>query len=169
MRDFEIYCDLDGVLVDLAGRISEIYGKDLRNGSISSYLQELVNSQSKTDTLNFWINLDKTNDCMMLWKFIEQFTPTIITSCSNMPIACTGKKKWCDNHLSIPSRRVICVPRSDSKKNYAGPNRVLIDDLESNINEWEASGGIGILHKSAVTTLKILKEILYTKYDTYDI
>jgi len=64
---------------------------------------------------------------------------------------------------------VICVPRSASKQNHAGKNRILIDDLESNINEWEAKGGIGILHKNAGETLAILKKILYTKYDTYDI
>jgi hypothetical protein len=61
------------------------------------------------------------------------------------------------------------VPHSASKQNYAGSNRILIDDLESNIKEWEEKGGIGILHKNAITTLKILKNILYTKYDTYDI
>jgi hypothetical protein len=169
MRDFEIYCDLDGVLVDLAGKISEVYKENLPNDSFKNHFNNLMSSLSSSEKLDFWVSLERTNDCMELWDFIKQFTPTILTSCSETPIACIGKKKWCSNHLDVPSRRVICVPRSSSKQNYAGRNRILIDDLESNITEWEASGGIGILHNNAVMTLKILKDILYTKYDTYDI
>ena len=169
MNKLEIYCDLDGVLVDLAGRMSKIYGRNLANGSFTDYFYELMSSFNDDEKLNFWVSLEETDDCMKLWNFIKQFTPTILTSCSGMVIACIGKKKWCSNHLNVPSRRVLCAPHSTSKQNYAGPDRILIDDLESNINEWEAKGGIGILHKEASTTLKILKNILYTKYDTYDI
>jgi hypothetical protein len=169
MQNFEIYCDLDGVLVDLAGKMSEIYNKNLTNGSFTDHFYELMNSFSTPEKLDFWMSLEETDDAMVLWDFIKKFTPTILTSCSGMAVACIGKKKWCSDHLDVPSRRVICVPRSSSKQNHARPNRILIDDLESNISEWEAKGGIGILHKNANTTLKILKNILYTKYDTYDI
>jgi hypothetical protein len=169
MQNFEIYCDLDGVLVDLAGKMSEIYNTNLTNGSFIDHFYKLMNSLSTPERLDFWISLDETNDGMDLWNFIKKFNPTILTSCSSMAVACVGKKKWCSNHLDVPSRRVICVPRSSSKQNHARPNRILIDDLESNISEWETKGGIGILHKNANTTLKILKNILYTKYDTYDI
>jgi len=169
MNDFYVYCDLDGVLVDLAGKLSEIYQEDLPNGSFKNHFNKLMDTLSTSEKLDFWVSLKQTNDCMELWNFIKKFTPTIITSCSEMPIACAGKKEWCSNHLGITSRRVICVPRSSSKQNYAGPNKILIDDLESNITEWEAKGGIGILHKNSITTLSILKNILYTKYDTYDI
>jgi hypothetical protein len=169
MQEFYVYCDLDGVLVDLAGKISSIYQEDLPNGSFKNHFNKLMSSLSSSEKLDFWVSLEKTNDCMELWDFIKRFTPTILTSCSETPIACVGKKKWCSNHLGITSRRVICVPRSSSKQNHAGPNKILIDDLVSNITEWEAKGGIGILHKDASTTLSILKNILYTKYDTYDI
>jgi hypothetical protein len=169
MNEFEIYCDLDGVLVDLAGKMSQIYGKNLANGSFTNYFYDLMSSYSTAEKLDFWVSLEETDDCMDLWNFIKKFTPAILTSCSGAAIACVGKKKWCSNHLDVPSRRVICVPHSTSKQNYAGSNRILIDDLESNIKEWEEKGGIGILHKNAITTLKILKNILYTKYDTYDI
>jgi phosphoglycolate phosphatase-like HAD superfamily hydrolase len=169
MQNFSIYCDLDGVLVDLAGRMSEIYQEDLKNGGFTEKFYKLMEKLSVTERLDFWTNLNPTSDYMQLWNFIKSFTPTILTSCSGMAIACVGKKKWCSNHLNVPSRRVICVPRSASKQNHAGKNRILIDDLESNINEWEAAGGIGILHKNTGETLAILKKILYTKYDTYDI
>ena len=169
MQDFTIYCDLDGVLVNLAGRMSEIYGEDLRNGSFTDKFYQYMNKLNVTEKVDFWRNLEETPDCMELWNFIKQFDPLILTSCSGMTSACMGKKKWCLKHIDVKSKKVICVPHSTSKQNYAGSNKILIDDLESNINEWEAKGGIGILHKSAKETLKLLKSILYTKYDTYDI
>ncbi len=169
MQDFTIYCDLDGVLVDLAGKMSEIYGEDLTNGSFTDKFFKYMDKLSVTEKLDFWTNLDETSDCMELWNFIKQFNPEILTSCSGMAVACMGKKRWCLQHIDVSPRRVICVPHSTDKQNYAGSNKILIDDLKSNIEEWESKGGIGILHKTAKHTLKLLKSLLYTKYDTYDI
>lgn len=169
MQEVNIYCDLDGVLVDLAGRMSEIYGKKLENGSFTDKFYELMDKFSVTEKFDFWKDLEETHDCMELWNFIKEFDPLILTSCSGMAIACMGKKKWCANHLGISSEKVICVPHSTSKQKYAGSGKILIDDLTSNIAEWEINGGIGILHKNSKDTLKLLKSILYTKYDTYDI
>lgn len=169
MEDFTIYCDLDGVLVDLAGAMSKIFGENLKNNKFSDKLHELMNKLSVSERFDFWKNLDETHDCMELWNFIKQFDPFILTSCSGITIACMGKKDWCKNHIDVDPHKVICVPHSDRKQHYAGPNKILIDDLESNINEWDAKGGIGILHENAKDTIKLLKNILYTKYDTYDI
>ena len=169
MQDFLIYCDLDGVLVDLAGRMSEVYGEDLRSGSFTDKFYKYMDKLNVTEKIDFWTNLEETKDCMELWNFIKQFNPEILTSCSGMAAACMGKKKWCLEHLDVRPNRVICVPHSTDKQNYAGSKKILIDDLESNVSEWDSKGGIGILHKNANATLKLLKNILYTKYDTYDI
>lgn len=165
MQDFYIYCDLDGVLVDLAGRISQIYQKDLRNGSFTQEFYKLMEKMSVVEKLDFWTSLDQTHDCMQLWNFIKQFDPEILTSCSGMAVACWGKKRWCLQNLFIKTRKVICVSQSVEKQHYSGKNKILIDDLESNILEWEAKGGIGILHKNSKDSVKLLKNILYTKYD----
>ena len=42
MQNFSIYCDLDGVLVDLAGRMSEIYQEDLKNVVFIEKFYELI-------------------------------------------------------------------------------------------------------------------------------
>ena len=36
---------------------------------------------------------------------------------------------------------------------------ILIDDRKSNIEEWRANGGIGILHTSATDTISQLKKL----------
>jgi phosphoglycolate phosphatase-like HAD superfamily hydrolase len=169
MQDFAIFCDLDGVLVDLSGRMSQIYKEKLSNHGFTDKFYKLMDKLTPVERLEFWSNLDETEDCMELWNFIKQFDPHILTSCSGMAAACLGKKNWCSEHLEIKLDKVICVQHSEDKQNYAGKNKILIDDLPSNITEWENKGGIGILHKRSNTTLKLLKSILYTKYDTYDI
>ena len=42
---------------------------------------------------------------------------------------------------------------------YLLPHSILIDDLKVTIDEWNAGGGIGILHTSAASTIKQLKEL----------
>ena len=50
-----------------------------------------------------------------------------------------------------------CDP--ENKKNYANANSILIDDMQKNIDQWRAAGGIGILHTSAASTIEQLKKL----------
>ena len=48
------------------------------------------------------------------------------------------------------------------KREYATTNgqpNVLIDDHIKNIKEWQAAGGIGILHQGAISTIQKLKKM----------
>ena len=49
------------------------------------------------------------------------------------------------------------VPGKKYKYKYAAPDKIIIDDTESVIEDWRKAGGIGILHKDWPTTLAILK------------
>jgi hypothetical protein len=42
---------------------------------------------------------------------------------------------------------------------FAGPERILIDDMEQTIREWNNAGGIGIHHTSASNTISQLKKL----------
>jgi len=48
------------------------------------------------------------------------------------------------------------VPGKKHKVEYAAPDKIIIDDTESVIDDWTKAGGIGILHKDWPTTLAIL-------------
>ena len=50
----------------------------------------------------------------------------------------------------------LCVPTSIQTQRLI---KVLIDDLDKNIDSWIAQGGVGILHKSVKTTVKKIREI----------
>ena len=49
-------------------------------------------------------------------------------------------------------------PRNQ-KQLFAAEDKILIDDMEQTINEWNKGGGIGILHTSAADTIKQLKKL----------
>ena len=44
---------------------------------------------------------------------------------------------------NTPGTKLI-LARSYNKKNYADKSNILIDDRESNIQQWRDAGGIGI-------------------------
>ena len=54
------------------------------------------------------------------------------------------------------------VPGRKYKSDYAKSNVVLIDDTEQIIKDFNASGGIGILHRDVQVTLKTLDNLLNT-------
>jgi uncharacterized protein YbaR (Trm112 family) len=82
-----------------------------------------------------------------------------------MEIAKKGKAIWNKKHTMVPDSRFHVVARTDKQKfaiNNGVPN-VLIDDAPKNITEWEAKGGAGILHTSAVSTITKLKLLGFKK------
>ncbi len=165
---YTIFCDLDGVLVDFLRGVRDTLGhswddpfwkgedgKERRNRLIAS----------KKD---WWANLPPERDYDQLWSFIKNFNPHILTAYAEWDEANSkhGKVIWNAKHTRVPHDRFHCVLR-ESKRYFAkdhdgshfGRPNVLIDDYPENIREWEASGGIGILHTSAATTINRLKQL----------
>jgi hypothetical protein len=46
----------------------------------------------------------------------------------------------------MKDKRVLIANGHTAKASVAGPGKILIDDKNENIDEWEAAGGIGILY-----------------------
>jgi len=69
------------------------------------------------------------------------------------------KVKWVEKHFGdVP---VFFGPYSKDKYLHCKEKQdILIDDRESNIQEWEDVGGIGILHKNNTATLNELELVI---------
>jgi len=169
---YTIFCDMDGVLVDFLRGVREtlghswddpIYrgpeGKERRNKIIASHS-------------HWWATLPPERDFDQLWGFIKNFNPHILTAYAEWDEKNSREGKWIWNkkHTHVPHDRFHCVLR-ESKKYFAkdhdgshfGRPNVLIDDFPQNIEEWEKSGGIGILHKDATSTIAKLKQLGFSK------
>ena len=130
--------------------------------------------QDKAIKRDFWKAVDKwvksgkpffgamepLEDAFELWDYIKEYFPTILSATGHIHTAKTEKREWVEKHLGDTTAGMALFVRSSSDKaQYAAPNHILIDDREKSIEPWIEAGGIGILHTSANTTIKQLKEL----------
>ena len=155
----QIYCDMDGVVADFLKFTNNILGTKFKD----EYWSDLP--------LDTFAQLPKMPDADVLWGYIKQFQPFMLTAVpreSRGPIAKRAwkdKTRWMKKNFRLASDRMRIVLRKN-KKNFAVDGRdrrpnILIDDHLGNIREWERAGGIGVHHISASNTIKQLKEIGY--------
>ncbi len=152
---YKIYCDMDGVLVDFEKGYYDLTGnhtKQFPKGD-NTFWQPISDEGA-----SFWANLPWMPDGQTLWKYIKRYKPAILTAPSQDPSSRVGKEAWCKMHISGEYRKLFFASRG-AKQMFAEPNRILIDDLEETINEWNAKGGIGIHHTSALNTISQLKKL----------
>ena len=96
------------------------------------------------------------SDGKQLWDYIKSYNPSLLSAPSMEESSRSGKRLWVDNE--IPGTKLI-LRSAEQKQEFAKPNAILIDDRPSNIEQWRAKGGIGILHTSANKTIEQLKEL----------
>lgn len=163
-----IYVDLDGVLVDFDSGFKSISGgldkfEYIKKNGVDG-LWKLINSHGQ----EWWANLNWMSDGTKLWSAIENKNVKILTSGSTRntgTMAINGKKQWVANHLG-PIETIV-VNNSHDKQKYARKGDILIDDLPSNITEWNSKNGIGILHRNADDTLAKLNDVINKQTETY--
>jgi len=169
---YTIFCDMDGVLCDFDLGYKDLTGKstDEANAIGKSYFWKLFRESVGENEKEFWANLNWQPGGEKLWETISPYNPNILSSPAidfSLPQdqqlnpdfnqAIQGKKEWITKNLSNVGKEIF-VP-AIQKSAFARPNRILIDDMEKNINAWEANGGIGILHKNLSDTLEKLKTL----------
>jgi len=155
-KEYIIYSDMDGVLVDFNERFKRFskgippteyeqkFGKDK--------FWELVDGIG----VRFWVGMDWMSDGEQLWDYIKSYNPTLLSSPSRADHSRIGKRIW--RKRNLPSTKLV-LAQARHKQNYANPNSILIDDRESNIDQWIKAGGIGILHTDTASTIDKLKEL----------
>jgi hypothetical protein len=179
-QQFQIYCDLDGVLVDFESGIRSLFPNLPQTGVSSFHIPDL-----KRHTMwarvqqadSFFATLPWTVDGKRLWQAIRPHQPTILTGVPAHKSSRTEKLVWCQRELGVQVQHVdkagmlwthlptlpynnnaknedgVCTVItcwSDNKHYESGPNAVLIDDREFLRERWEAKGGIFVHHDGNV-------------------
>ena len=153
----QIYCDMDGVVADFTAFTTNFLGTKFKD----EYWDELP--------VDLFLQLPPMPDAHVLWGYIKQFQPFMLTAVprdSRGPIAKRAwkdKTRWMMKNFKLPSSRMRIVLRKN-KKNFAMDGRdkrpnILIDDHLGNIREWESAGGIGVHHINANSTINDFKQI----------
>ncbi len=152
---------MDGVLCDFEKRFTELYGKDA--------LGARDRKNFTTNWPNFIMdgnfeNLEWFPGGKELLHFIQYATDWEVEILSS-----SGGEKF---HSEVAAQKVVwlcnkgipykanIVPGRKHKTAYATPETILIDDTEDIIVNFNAAGGVGILHKDINETLAKLRTLL---------
>ena len=151
---YTIYCDMDSVLVDFDRGYQELTGMTTQQADTSgveAFWDPLTKAGAK-----FWITLNWMPDGKQLWDYIKKYNPILLSAPSREESSKLGKRVWVKREL--PGTKLI-LRYASQKQEYASPTSILIDDRQKNIDQWEAAGGIGILHTSTANTIEQLKKL----------
>ena len=152
---------MDGVLCNFEKRFTELYGKDA--------LGARDRKNFTTNWPNFIMdgnfeNLEWFPGGKELLDFIQNETDWEVEILSS-----SGGEKF---HSEVAAQKVVwlcnkgipykanIVPGRKHKTAYATPETILIDDTEDIIVNFNAAGGLGILHKDINETLAKLRTLL---------
>ena len=164
LKEFKIYCDLDGVIADFDGRVKEITGKWPKEFPSSNQVWKALDLQAEDNYAYFYSGVNLLPDAHILWEFLKPFNPEILTALGRLSFSTKVKLDWIYDQLDSEVK-VLFVERGEHKAiQYGKKGTVLIDDKEKSIISWRKTDGIGVVHKSAEETIRNLKlEImLYT-------
>ena len=154
---YKIFSDMDGVLTDFDKSFEKysegIPPRDYEKKFGKDKFWELIDGKGK---VGFWAGMPWMEDGKQYWDYIKNYDPELLSSPSRSSTSRLGKRLWVKNNM--PGVK-LTLAQAYLKKNYAAPNHILIDDRKSNIDEWKAAGGIGILHTSAADTIRQLKDL----------
>lgn len=161
----KIYFDMDGVLADFDRGVVELLGQ--------KPLDQMTRDDASDDEMyaamraipNYYDKLELMEGAKELFDAVYNEYGNRCEILSGIPKAKRGivtagedKIKWM--HRLLSDQIEINIVYSEEKQNYCfGPEYVLIDDYELNIEQWKAKGGTGIFHKNAADTLAQLRAL----------
>jgi hypothetical protein len=162
--NYQIYCDMDGVLCDFEGRFEHFTGlspdqyrakaqKEYGEKKVDEKFWDIIDHQVG---LRFWRGMPWMSEGRELWDYIKPYKPTLLTAPSWHNSSKEGKQLWVDDHISGTP---IVFKQADKKSDLSGPNKILIDDREDTIINWKHKNGIGILYTSTKQVINDLKQL----------
>lgn len=147
--------DMDGVLTDFTADAPKT-----ESGEVDwTKLMSLGSS--------FWENLKWIPDGkLLLSEVMKMGVPVGILSAIFFPAGVAGKRKWLGENLpNIDDKDIYIVKRGDLKSEVAGPNDILIDDMQKYVDKFnEKYPGHAILFTNFEETMTKLLQCLSSLY-----
>lgn len=151
--DYVLYLDLDGVLVGFEEGYRKISKGMTFDEYADKYGKDAAIRHFQARGYNFWENLGWENGGKEVYDTAKHLyrDVRILSSTGTKELGprheeiAKGKRKWI-NRNGLEFSRIVIVHNRHLKQNYATPMSILVDDLRSNIREWNAAGGTGIYH-----------------------
>jgi len=165
MKVSKIYFDMDGVLADFDRGVRELCGLETPDQkNITPEWDDLMWEKIR-EVGHFYDRLELMPGAKEMFDTVYGAYEERCEILTGIPkekrkIETAGQDKinWMKRVLSDSIKVNVCL-RAQKIEKCTGPDCILIDDLQKNIDEWNAAGGTGILHMNAEQTLKTLSEL----------
>jgi len=155
LSKYIIFCDMDGVICDFDKRFEQFGGMSPRAYEIKYGVDKFWELIDKAG-YKFWSEIPWMPEGKQLWSYISKYKPSLLSAPSKQASSRYGKRLWVSEN--IPGT-ILHLANREKKQNYAGKNKILIDDRIDTIEEWNRRGGIGILFTSTTQTINELKKL----------
>lgn len=162
-----LFLDMDGVLSDFDSHVRHLLGKSLHDFNTSQEGWDAV--QPYKDT--FFTDMLPLPDAHSLVQEVLDLAGdygfhiavlTAIPKIGRMPSARLQKHCWINKYFPEFSGSFNIGPHAEHKQFHCIAGDILIDDSIMNIDQWQAVGGIGIYHTSAIESISMLEKHLKT-------
>ena len=160
-----IFLDMDGVVADFDTFVSNLLERPIGwNDSKQDLTNEEWAKLASVDRLYYQLPL--MPDATKLVAYVKSLSTrvnvqflTAVPRRTTMPSARDDKQAWVDKYF--PGMKMDIGPYSHDKQKWCRPGDILVDDRPSNIEEWNATGGIAIFHTGDVdATIKRINEVI---------
>lgn len=154
----KIYLDADDVCTDFTPHYKKSFGRNWKDIPESKDRWEPLNKDPK-----WFQTIPKKSDASILIEYIRAigipFKILTATGWNWIPVG-TAKQNWFVDMFDLDPTDVLTVVNGVDKFRFAQRNTVLIDDMERNVIPWRKAGGIGIVHTTAMDTIRQLKAMI---------
>ncbi len=163
----KIYFDMDGVLADFERGVKELCHMDPPNQNDKKNNPQLDDEMWERikEVGNFYDKLELMPGAKKMFDAVYNRYQDRCEILTGIPKAKRGintagedKINWVRRLLS-KDIKVNIVYREEKPQYCAGPDCILIDDMERNIKEWTEMGGTGIQNEAAFVTICRLIEL----------
>jgi hypothetical protein len=166
INEYEIYCDMDGVLCDFDAQFDHYFGESVKEYIADKGIKSFENAVNEAGQ-EFWITMPMLAGAKELWQKIGKYGVTILSSPGEFEGAKEGKIKWIKENLRPSPKKIIFKQTGQKHTEIQGKGEeeikksVLIDDYGKNLKPWESIGAKGIKHSADTlqNTLDSLEEL----------
>jgi hypothetical protein len=166
INEYEIYCDMDGVLCDFDSQFDHYFGESVKEYIADKGIKSFENAVNEAGQ-EFWITMPMLAGAKELWQRIGKYGVTILSSPGEFEGAKEGKIKWIKENLRPSPKKIIFKQTGQKHTEIQGKGEeaikksVLIDDYGKNLKPWESIGAKGIKHSADTlqNTLDSLEEL----------
>ena len=155
--------DMDGVLADFDRHFIDLHGQHPKGLATDQFWECVTKDPRWFSKLPVMHDSDILVAGACSWakeNGYEVHVLTALPSMVTMEHSENDKRDWLNKHFEMSVNWKFKVgPFAMDKQKHCNPGDILIDDVDKNIDQWNAAGGIGILHTSATDSLEQLYKL----------